>query len=233
VFFSVPYTEALFLLGCVGAFYHFHRAEWIRAAIWGLLVGLTRPNGAFLSVALAVLALQQVWPLDRAGVAALARRLLVASMPGAGMLLFTAYLYNLTGIWFAWARMHGAWGRTWSTRPIEQGWEWLTTEGLTNVVIGVPYDVLNTLPVLFVLALVWPIARRLGAAYAVFVLLNVVPPVFAGGALSMGRVTATIFPAFIVLAVLLPQRAVPAWISAFALMQGLIAILFFTWREIF
>jgi hypothetical protein len=233
VFFSVPYTEALFLLGCVGAFYHFHRAEWVRAALWGLLVGLTRPNGAFLSVALAVLALQQVWPLDRAGVAALARRLFVASMPGAGMLLFTAYLYNLTGIWFAWARMHGAWGRTWSTRPIEQGWEWLTTEGLTNVLIGVPYDVLNTLPVLFVLALVWPIARRLGAAYAVFVLLNVVPPVFAGGALSMGRVTATIFPAFIVLAVLLPARAVPAWISAFALMQGLIAVLFFTWREIF
>ena len=49
VFFSAPYTEALFVLGAVAAFYHFRRAEWLQAAAWGLLVGLTRPNGCFLS----------------------------------------------------------------------------------------------------------------------------------------------------------------------------------------
>jgi hypothetical protein len=233
VFFSVPYSEALFLLGSVGAFYHFHRGQWVRAALWGLLVGLSRPNGCLLSVALAVLALQQVWPPGGASFRPLAGRLLVASMPGVAMLLFTAYLYSLTGIWFVWARMHGAWGRTWSTGPIAQGWEWLTTEGLMKVLMGVPYDALNTIPVLFVLALVWPIFRLLGPAYAVFVLLNVVPPVFAGGALSMGRVTSTLFPAFIALALIVPSRALPAWVSAFALMQGLVTVLFFTWREIF
>lgn len=233
VFFSVPYTEALFLLGAVGAFYHFHRGQWMRAALWGLLVGLSRPNGCLLSVALAVLALQQVWPLRGAWMTPLLGRLLVAAMPGVAMLLFTAYLYRLTGIWFAWSRMHGAWGRTWGTGPIAQGWEWLTTEGIVKVAMGVPYDVLNTIPVLFILALVWPVFRLLGPAYAVFILLNVVPPVFAGGALSMGRITSTLFPAFIVLPLIVPIRAVPAWVSGFALLQGLVAVLFFTWREIF
>ena len=35
VFFSAPYTESLFLLGAVAAFYHFRRDEWRAAAAWG------------------------------------------------------------------------------------------------------------------------------------------------------------------------------------------------------
>ena len=241
VFFNAPYTESLFLLGSVGAFLHFHRQEWIRASAWGLLAGLSRPNGCFLSLALAVLAVQQVMPLATAArwtfwkewLRPFAVRLLVAAMPGVAMLGFTAYLYQLTGIWLVWARTHGAWGRTWGTGPLEQGWEWLTTEGLMAVLQGVPYDSLNSLAVVFVLLLVWPVFRRMGPAYAVFVLVNLLPPIFAGGALSMGRVTSTLFPVFIVLAVLLPRRSLPGWVAAFAVLQGLVAALFFTWREMF
>jgi hypothetical protein len=129
--------------------------------------------------------------------------------------------------------MHEAWGRTWGTRPLQQGWEWLTSEGLMAVLQGVPFDTLNTLGVVFAVVLLWPVVRRLGAAYAVFVLVNLVPPVFAGGALSMGRVTSTIFPLFIALAAALRPAAVPACAAAFAIVQGLIAVLFFTWREMF
>jgi len=242
VFFNAPYSESLFLLGAVGAFYHFHRGQWWRAAAWGLLAGFSRPNGCLLSVPLAILAVQQVW--QSAGASAgvrggadrlrlLASRLLVAATPGLAMLVFTVYLRQLTGVWFVWTQIHGAWGRAWGTRPLEQGWEWLTTEGLMAVAQGVPYDTLNTLPALLVLALTWPIFRRLGAAYGAFVLLNLVPPILAGGALSLGRITATIFPVFVVLSVLLPRRAVPGAVAAFALLQGLIAVLFFTWREMF
>ena len=39
-FFNAPYTEGLFLLGSVGAFYHFHRERWVAASLFGLLVGL-------------------------------------------------------------------------------------------------------------------------------------------------------------------------------------------------
>jgi Mannosyltransferase (PIG-V) len=239
VFFNAPYTESLFLLGSVGAFYYFHRGQWIAAALFGLLVGFSRPNGCLVSMPLGVLAIE---PAVRAMLGGgkvsawlrpVAIRLLVASMPGVAMLLFTAYLYRLTGVWLAWARMHGAWGRKWGTGPLTQGWEWLTTEGFMPVFQGVPYDTLNTLAVVFAVLLVWPVFRRLGLAYGLFVLVNLVPPIFAGGALSMGRVTSTLFPLFIVLAAMIPARAVPAWTASFALLQGFVAAIFFTWRELF
>ena len=242
VFFNVPYTEGLFLLAAVGAFYHFHREQWVAASLFGLLVGLSRPNGCFVSVPLAILGAQAIysqWKSDpaRAPLASFARpaavRLLVAAMPGIAMLAFTAYLRREIGVWFAWARMQEAWGRTLSMRPLAQGWEWLTTEGLMAVTRGVPFDTLNTLAVLFVLAMFWSVLRRLGFAYATFVALNLFPPVFTGGALSMGRITSTLFPVFIALAARLPRQAIPVWVTAFAILQGLVATLFFTWRELF
>ena len=64
LFFSALYTESLFLLGAAGAFYHFSKQQFGRAAAWGVLVGLTRVNGAFLAVPLAVLAISST-RLDR------------------------------------------------------------------------------------------------------------------------------------------------------------------------
>ena len=241
VFFNAPYTEGLFLLAAVGTFYHFHREQWVAASLLGLLVGLSRPNGCLVSVPLAILGAQAIYSRwsepGSAPLSALARpaavRLLVAAMPGFAMLGFTAYLRQETGVWFAWARMQEAWGRTLGTRPMAQGWEWLTTEGLMPVTRGVPFDTLNTLAVLFVLALSWSVLRRVGFAYLMFVALNLLPPVFTGGALSMGRITSTLFPVFIALAARLPRQAVPLWVTGFAVVQGLVATLFFTWRELF
>ncbi|MBA2306268.1 MAG: hypothetical protein H0W08_27065, partial [Acidobacteria bacterium] len=47
--FNAPYTESLFLLASVAAVYHFNEREWARAGAFGLLAGLTRPNGFFLA----------------------------------------------------------------------------------------------------------------------------------------------------------------------------------------
>ncbi|MFL6280738.1 MAG: hypothetical protein ACJ731_11540, partial [Vicinamibacterales bacterium] len=113
VYFNAPYTESLFLLGSTGACYHFLRREWLAASAWGLLAGLSRPNGCFLFAPLLILALQE--RESGSGPSALrhegkdverSRRLLmklaVAAMPVLGMLVFTLYLYYLTGgVWFA------------------------------------------------------------------------------------------------------------------------------------
>jgi hypothetical protein len=66
-----------------------------------------------------------------------------------------------------------------------------------------------------------------------FILINVVPPVLAGGVLSLGRLSSTLFPAFIALAAISPPRVTTALITAFALGQGLAAAIFFTWRPLF
>lgn len=236
VFFSAPYTESLFLLGAIATIYHFRRGELARAAAWGLLVGLTRPNGCFLSIVLALLIFEKprVSESSKLPNSQISKLLASAAAPGVGMLIYSAYVRHLTGAWFGWARLHEAWGRSYSgLAPVERAYGRITDEGLLHVVQGVPYDTLNSLGLIFALLMLWPIVRRLGVAYAAFVLVNLVPPMLAGGALSMGRLTSTLFPLFLALAASLSPRAVPPLVTAFAIAQGLAAALFFTWRPLF
>jgi len=236
VFFNAPYTESLFLLAAAGASFHFLRGEWTAASIWGLVAGLARPNGCFLSVPLGLLALTERAAEDRArGPSDTFLRLAVAAMPGIGMLLFTAYLYQLTGgVWFAWARSHEAWGRTYAgLDPLLAFAQRLWDEPLVSLVLNDPFNAINALGVLFALALSYAVFRRVGMAWGVFVLISLLPPLFAGGLVSMGRLTSTLFPLFIALAAVLPPRAVPVWATAFGIGQGFCATLFFTWRALF
>ena len=239
VFFSAPYTESLFLLGAVAAIYHFRRQEFVQAAAWGLLVGLTRPNGCFLSIVLACLLVQPLGPLRSRDITKsrnhqIIKSLVAASAPGLGMLIYSTYVHHLTGAWFGWARLHEAWGRSYEgLAPVARAYGWITDEGLLHVVEGVPYDTLNSLGFIFALVMLWPVIRRLGVAYAAFVLVNVIPPMLAGGVLSMGRITATLFPLCFALAASISPRAVTPLITAFAIGQGLAAALFFTWRPLF
>lgn len=231
IFFSAIYTESLFLLSAVAAFYHVHRQEYGRASAWGFLAGLARPNGALLSVPLLVLAWQG-WRVSGGG-----RRLpslAVAAAPGFGMLLFSAYLFSLTGRPFAWMEAHRAWGRTY------HGLDWSVGEGYRQLVDGFyqtaaaqPIDVLNLAATVLALLLVWPIVRRFGLAYGIFVLVNLIPPLFAGGLISMGRLTSVLFPTFLWLGESIPASRRPAWIAAFGMGQALGATLFFTWRPFF
>ncbi|MBM3773302.1 MAG: hypothetical protein FJW27_18830 [Acidimicrobiia bacterium] len=125
LWYGVPYTESLFLLEAVGAFYHFRRDEYAKAGAWGLLVGLTRPNGCFLSIPLAVMAVAPWFPGWLRGgppaespdspvsgghrpAAALAHRLAAAALPGVGVLLYSAYVWQLTGNPLSWAEGHVA-----------------------------------------------------------------------------------------------------------------------------
>ena len=236
IFFSVPYTESMFLLGAVAAFYHFRRREWGRAAAWGALVGLTRPNGCFLSVALACLIVETLWrnrttSADRQH---LAKALLAASAPGLGMLAYSAYVHELTGSWFGWARLHEAWGRSFQgLAPLVSGLARIEDEGILRAFALVPFDTLNALALVFALVMVWPVFRRLGFGAGVFVLVNIVPPLLAGGVLSMGRFTSTLFPTFLALAAILPRRFVLPFVTAFGIGEGLVAALFFTYRPMF
>jgi hypothetical protein len=49
----------------------------------------------------------------------------------------------------------------------------------------------------------------------------------------MGRVTSILFPVFLWLGAAIPERHRHAWIGMFALLQGFVAVMFFTWRPLF
>jgi hypothetical protein len=233
VFFSAAYTESLFLLTALGAWYELRRGRPIRSGIWGLAAGLARPNGFFLSLPLFLIA---IGLRDARGGAPRAggplARVAAAAMPGIGMLLFTGYLYQKTGVPFAWARMHGAWGREFmADSPL--AFATATGNGLLQLAVASPFDTLNGLGVAFAVGMAWPVWRRLGPGWSLFVLANVVPPLLAGGLMSMGRLSSTLFPVFLALAAALPSRAVPPVVAVFALLQGLCTVLFYTWRGLY
>lgn len=248
LFYSALYSESLFLLGATAAFFHIRRRERLRAAAWGLLVGLTRPNGAFLSVALALVVVEPWIPrtwfrASQAGDVVVPERslssaalgLLAAATPGLGLLLYSAFVWRLTGRPLAWMEGHAAWGRAYTglLPVLREYYGYFRLEGFYPVAVNRPYDLLNAMGAVFVVALAIPVWRRLGLPFAVFILLNMLPPIADGGFLSTGRFSAVMFPVFLYLAGVLPERARTGWMTSFMAMQAFNAALFYTWRELF
>ena len=236
VFFSAAYTESLFLLTLVGAVYHFRKDQLWRSAFWGFVCGLTRPPGCFLSVVLGLMALRSAFAQNAtANRALLVRRLLAASAPGLGMLAFSAYIYGLTGHPFQWTVQNAAWGRVYKGlgEIVTDRAAFIADNGLYSYVSTQTIDLFYSLAVILCLAAVWPVYRRFGLPYAAFIVLNVLPPMSAGGMLSMGRVTSVLFPVFLWMGAAVPPRHRMAWITLFALLQGFVAVMFFSWRPVF
>ena len=229
IFFGALYTESLFLLGTAGAFYHFSKQQFGRAALWGLLVGLTRLNGALLVVPLGLMAFSSfAW---RANLKALA----AAAAPGAGLLIYALFIWRLTGDPIAFFTSQVAWGRTYQgVGPlVAKQYAILANAGLSGYVGTPGYDVLNAIGALFALATVWPVARRLGLAFGLLMVINILPALANGGLLSAGRFSSVLFPAFIWLATVIPAPHRAAWIATFAALQAFCAALFYTWRPLF
>ena len=239
VFFSAAYSESLMLLSIVGAFYHLKHKRWIWAAFWGLLAGVTRPNGFLLAAPLAVIALQQVLARRAAheGGGRIVRRVLAASavcaMPAVGTVIYSAFIYSMTGDLFAWREAHSAWGRDYTGFALlQRPFNTVAAQGIVAYTSAQPIEALNLLGSILACAFIWPVTRRFGAAYGLFMALSVAPPLLFGGYLSMGRVTCLLFPMFMYLALVLADRHRHALIAGFACVQGLAAVLFFTWHRL-
>ena len=229
IFFGALYTESLFLLATAGAFYHFTRQQWGRAAAWGLLAGLTRLNGSLLVLPLGLLAISAATPQTRG------KALAAAAAPGAGLVLYALFIWTLTGDPVAFFSSQLAWGRSYQGLGalVATQYSILANAGLSGYVGTPGYDVLNAIGALFAVATIWPVTRRLGAAYGLFMAINILPALANGGLLSAGRFSSVLFPAFIWLATAVPATQRGGWIATFAALQGFSAALFYTWRPLF
>jgi hypothetical protein len=247
VFFSAVYTESVFLLIIVAAFFHARRREFGTAAVWGLLAGLARPNGFLLAVPMAWLAIIQnrdreaprnfrgsvsLWPM-----CSVSRRpqgfcpgLLAVVAPIAGMLLYSAYLKLAVGQAFAWVSGQAAW-------PTIAPWTKNAAASILRPAEPIsPWDVVvhvgNAASIGIAAAGLLPVTRLLGIAYGLFVALNILPPIARHGLVSLGRFTSVMFPLFVWLATIVPERRRRALVIAFAIGQAIAATLFFTWRPL-
>lgn len=240
VFYSAPYTESLFLLAMLGAWWHLRRDERWTAFAWGFVAGLTRPNGCLLSVPLALMVLAPLWRHGRlqrpaGGWLGVSDRMFVAAAPGLGMLAYSAYVYDTTGDPFMWIRLQQAWGReNLGVAAFLAGEaQSLGERGLYAYVSADVTNFLNACAGLLVAASLVPVWRRFGMAMAAVLLVNLLPSIASGGWMSVGRATAVLFPLFLWLADVVPVRHRLVWVGAFAAIQAFGATLFFTWRPFF
>jgi len=247
VYFSAPYTEGLYLLGTVGAVYHMVRREHAAAAGWGLLAGFCRPNGFLLAGPLAILAagpFVRAWWRRRAGKPTVWPRIdglqFVAILaPVIAVGFFSAYLWFRFDDPLAWQQGQLAWGRryvgTWRGFEVlfTDRWKFISRMGFMAYPRLQPFDMLNACAALLAAITLVPLTLRLGLAYGALVALNLFPPLLAGGTMSIGRMTSVMFPMFLWLGARVPPSRLPAWTAVFAVLQGLVAVLFYTWRPAF
>jgi hypothetical protein len=231
VFYSAAYTESLFLLLSVAAFYAMRRGRLTMVALAGLAAGLTRPNGFWLSLPLALLAMGSLdSPAGRPG----SRRwtaLAVACAPIVGVAIYSAYLHFRFDDALAWVHGQRAWGvaivgQRGAPDPTRLPGEPALTVEEVITWIG------NIAAFGVAAAACVPIARRFGAAYAVWIAVNIFPPVPAHLFLSLGRFTAILFPLFFWLALRIPRRHLVPVATAFAVGQAVLAVWFFLWKPV-
>lgn len=242
VCYSAILTEAPFLLAAAAAFYHFRREELWKAGAFGLFAGLLRPNGFLIAVPLGLIALlsylrsRGLLPGPSGGEPKTSKALIVqlgvATLPVAGMLAYAAHVWTLTGDPFSFVAVQQAWGRQTALLfdVIGDRAGVIAREGFAAYARGNAVEIMEGAAALFALAAVWPIVRRFGLAYGVFVAMAVLPPLISMGTISLGRYTAPLFPIFLWLGASVPVERRPYWLAVFAAGQALVATLFFTWR---
>ena len=235
LYFSVVYTESLFLLLSVGAFYAMRRGRLGWAAVCGVCVGATRPNGFWLVLPLACLAL---WPPSREAGRAHSRppvrlplALLVACLPMVGVTLFSSYLQLRFGDALAWLHGQAAWGVPMLLRAGAPDPGKLPGE-LAIKPIEVIVWTGNIAAFIAAVCAIRPISKRLGLAYGVWIAVNVFPPVVAHLFMSLGRFTSVLFPFFFWMAIRIPRQRLMRVSGAFAVCQAVLAIWFFLWRPV-
>ena len=234
LFYSAVYTESLFLLLTVGAFYAMRRGRlgWVVAC--GLAAGLCRPNGLWLTLPLVCLALS-----NSAGAATGARSpiasrriaTIAACAPFVGMIIVSAYMQFRFGDAILWVHGQAAWGTPLLGRASAPDPVRLPGEPAVKLAEAMVY-LADIAALVFAAAAIRPVTRRFGIAYGVWIAVNIVPPVVAHLFISLGRFTSVLFPLFFWMAIRIPRARMWQVAGAFAAGQALFAWWFFLWQPV-
>jgi hypothetical protein len=184
VFLSVVYPESLLIALSIGAVYHARRGEWLPAAVLGALAALTRPFiGAAVALPIAIEAYRRSGP----------RAALAAATPAVFALVgWLVVLWRITGDPKAILTAEANWG-VGPSLPFAA-----FTDLFNPNVYGFPYFVLGfSLLIGALVVLSWRFLKPSLAAYATVVFLI---SIATGSLTSSPRYYLSVFPAFIVLA---------------------------------
>jgi len=231
-FFGMPYTESLFLLLTLAAFYLFRTRRWIAGGVAGAFTTASRVNGILMVPSLAWIAWRAAAPRERL------RAAMGVALAGVGVAVYSAYVYHLSGNPFEWAASIARWnyhpGRAPWIAPLQ-----LLTKLTTRPAAYfsrdpmAPYDGLYGLTtIVFVLSIpfVW---TRFGAAYGLFMVANLWLPLSSGVFEGMGRYCSVLFPFFLWVASLRSRALFAALVAASLVLYPIALAMFVTLRPLF
>jgi hypothetical protein len=90
------------------------------------------------------------------------KALAAAAAPGLGLLIYAAFVWNLTGQPLAFAASHAAATYQGLGTLVTHQCSILANAGLSGYVGTPGYDVLNAIGAIFAIATIWPVTRRIG-----------------------------------------------------------------------
>lgn len=204
-FFSMIYTESLFLLLVIASFYFARTKRWWLAGIWGALASAARLPGIFLLPALGVewwQQLQKEKQKDRLRVAFSGLSLLLIPL---GLLFYMRFLSQHYGDPFLFAHVQPHFG---AGREVDKiillyrvFWRYLkmlvTVDIMTPTYFVVVLEFLTGLG--FLILAIFAYLRQ-WFSYLVFMALAYITPTLTGTFLSLPRFALILFPGFILLA---------------------------------
>lgn len=227
-FFSAVYTESLFFMLTVAAFYYMRVHRWWMAGVVGLLAAMTRVEGVLLAIPFAI-----EWYSQHRTAGLQSRRALVDLAAGAliplGLALYMAYLWVLRAdpLYFSHVQVH--WHRhfapPWVSVINAFGKIAHATTGQT--VANQMMEIVFTALMIGVLLGGW---KRLRPSYIAYMGLSILVPMSTSSLMSMPRFALVLFPMYAILARWGDRPWVNNVIVAFSLpLLGLFTVLFADW----
>jgi len=247
LFLGAPYSESLFLLASVGAFYAARTGRWAWAGLAAAAASGTRSAGVLLLLPLALIYLQ-----ERRGSRLRADVAWLLLAP-AGLAAYAAYLGMAHGDALAFASVQDYWGREFAG-PLAGVWEGLVAavEGVRQIASGERFPVffeqaagdpfrvagMNVMllaTLAFALVATVGVLRRLPFAYGAYVaaalMLPLSYPVEPQPLMSLPRFVAVLFPIFMWLALACEERGITDRVAAAsAIGLGLFVTQFAGWH---
>jgi hypothetical protein len=246
LYFGAPYSESLFLLCSVGAFYAARTGSWAWAGVAAAGASATRSAGVLLLLPLAVLYLQEHGRRIRPDVLWLA-------LAPLGLVAYAVYLGFAYGDPLSFSHVQEFWSRTFAG-PLVGAWDGAVAafDGVRQLLSGSrdvayfeqsagdPFRVAAQNIALFgflcfAVAGAIGVLRRLPFAYGLYVvtalMLPLSYPVAAQPLMSLPRFVAVLFPIFMWLGLVCEERRMTDRVAiASAVVLGLFVTQFATWQ---
>ena len=154
-----------------------------------------------------------------------------ACAPIVGVAIYSGYLHLQFADALAWMHGQAAWGLPLLGRPAAP--DPVDLPGIPRInVIEVVAWIGNIASFVIAAASIGPVWKRFGGAYALWIVVNIFPPVVTHLFLSLGRFVAVLFPVFFWLALRIPPSKLRAVAAAFLAGQVTLAVWFFLWRPV-